>query len=67
MSSPARNAEKRREHAARLAAAEEERNRIEGLSIFDRVQEATSLAEMGEVILLIARKAGLDIYAGGET
>lgn len=62
MSSKARKAEKRAEREAWCAREDEERRRVNNLSLCDRIEEADSLHEMKDVLRIICERAGIDIY-----
>ncbi|MDX0897483.1 hypothetical protein GOL82_16235 [Sinorhizobium medicae] len=62
MSSPAR---RRELEALREEAARQERLeliRVANLSIYERMSEATTLADMKAVIEMVCERAGIDIY-----
>lgn len=63
MSSAARKAERKTEFEQQLLAVEAETSRIASLSIFDRVNEATDIHDLKDIILTIAERAGMDIYS----
>jgi hypothetical protein len=63
MSSRERKAEKRAEWEAECERQDQERRRVNNLSLSNRIDEADSLHEMKEVLRLICERAGIDIYA----
>jgi hypothetical protein len=60
MSSPARRAEKRKEWEAEQLRREAERNRIENLSLYDRIEEFVSDEQLKSILHALAEKCGLE-------
>jgi hypothetical protein len=62
MSSKARRAEKKAEWEAQCSAEEEERRRVNSLSLYERLAEAETISDMKAIVEIVCERAGIDIY-----
>ncbi|KEA07520.1 hypothetical protein [Rhizobium rhizogenes] len=62
MANNARKTERRAEREAWCKQQDEERQRVDGLPLWERIDEAIADESLKDVLRLICERAGIDIY-----